>query len=688
MTTSLEAPAPRIEESNETLQKVATILIVDDEDLILKALDKTLSSPHRKILLASNGDQAVKLLHRHEVAVIICDQKMPDISGIEVLKEAIKIQKDAIRIILTGHADLDVVVDAINVGQAAQFILKPWDERALTQTVSACVDKYQLIQENRRLQDLTTKQHRELVRTHDHLTRELRLGARIHEVMLLGHPPNDVPGVELNATTSPSQEIDGDFIDFYRPLPDLFDVVLGDVMGKGIAAALVGTAVKNQLTRFAVPFNRLKVFDEHGVWRDDVFSPQEVIHKVHQELTPSLINLEYFVCLFYGRFDLPRATFSYVDCGSAKPLHYRASEKRVAELEGDNFPLGVTEEDTFRGQEISYGVDDIFVFYSDGVTEARSPAGELYGVDRLKDVVKNHTHQTATELLATIRNSVVDFVESSQFEDDITIITMRIRDTQCPEFAKQAAAKFSSELSQAKAVRDFVHRLCMHAPGDKERLSELLQLAIDEAFSNVVIHGYPTTRGHIVIKGELTKDGVLVELSDQGRVFDPSDVPDPSFAGDKPSGFGWYLIREIADKVIYAKKEAEQGWNHLKIYKQYITDEGNMDISHDTKEGVLVVTLEGEHLDAKETPFFKQKILDLLNNESTAQAVFDLHRLQFIDSSGLGAFLSILKILHGKGGDLKLAGMSRTIRTMFELVCMHKIFEIFNSPEEALRSFK
>ena len=113
-----------------------------------------------------------------------------------------------------------------------------------------------------------------------------------------------------------------------------------------------------------------------------------------------------------------------------------------------------------------------------------------------------------------------------------------------------------------------------------------------------------------------------------------------------------------------------------------------MELSHDNKDGVLVVTLEGEHLDAKETPFFKQKVVDLLDNESVSRAVFDLHRLQFIDSSGLGAFLSILKILHGKGGDLKLAGMNRTIRTMFELVCMHKIFEIFNSPEEALRSFK
>ena len=113
-----------------------------------------------------------------------------------------------------------------------------------------------------------------------------------------------------------------------------------------------------------------------------------------------------------------------------------------------------------------------------------------------------------------------------------------------------------------------------------------------------------------------------------------------------------------------------------------------MDLSHNTKADVLVVTLEGDHLDAKETPLFKQKVADLIEQEQVTKAVFDLHRLEFIDSSGLGAFLSILKNLHGKGGDLKQSGMNKTIRTMIELVCMHKIFEIFNSPDEALRSFE
>lgn len=677
-----------VEQIQSVLFVKTAVLIVDDDPLVLKALDKTLQDPHFEIILAKDGKEALALLHKQQFAVIICDQTMPDITGAEVLREAVQLQKHAIRILLTGSSDLNTVVQAINVGQASQFILKPWDEATLRQLVVGSVEKHVLLKENERLQELAADQHNQLSKAHENLTRELRLGARIHEVMLLGKVPDDIPGVSVAATTVPSRDIDGDFYDFFRPLSQLFDVAIGDVMGKGLPAALVGTAVKTQLTRFAVPFNRLQVFDKHGIWRDDVFSPQEIILRVQQEVAPALIDLEYFASLFYGRFDLKQATFSYVDCGSSKPLHYRSVPRHVEELAGDNFPIGVLPSETFSTYTTRFEKGDVFVFYSDGVTEARSPSGELFGVARLKHLLEVECRQSATQLLTTIKRAVVDFAQKENFDDDLTIIVVRIDNTLIPEFARQASAKFHSDLSQARAVRDFVQRLCLQAPGDRERLNQELQLAINEAFCNIVVHGHKRTRGEIILRGELGDEGVVLELSDQGTVFDPSAVVDPSFAGDRDCGFGWYIVKEIADRVIYARKESEKGWNHLKIFKKYHLDEGKMEISHDTKDGVLIVTLEGEHLDARETPFFKQKVVDLLENESVSKAVFDLHRLQFIDSSGLGAFLSILKALHSKGGDLKLSGMNRTIRTMFELVCMHKIFEIFNSPEEALRSFQ
>ncbi len=680
-------PGVLLDTDLETPRK-ANVLVIDDDALVLKALEKTLTDPRFELLSASSGAQALEVIRRIPLTVIICDQRLPDISGSEVLRHAIDLQKYAIRILLTGSGDLNDVVQAINIGQASQFILKPWDDTSLLQLVCSYIEKSRLLQENERLQRLTNEQNIALTKAHDNITRELKLGARIHEVMLLGHVPTDLPGLKVAASTAPSKEIDGDFYDFFRPLPQLFDVVIGDVMGKGIPAALVGTAMKTQLTRFAVPFNRLQVFDKHGIWRDDVYSPEEILTKVHQELAPPLIELEYFASLFYGRFDLKQATLTYVDCGSSKPLHYRTKLGYAEEIKGDNFPVGVLPEETFTAKMTRFEKGDVFVFYSDGATEARAPSGELFGVERLKNLLEKHHDCSPDQLLTIIKDAIIAFAGKAQFDDDLTVIIVHIENTLLTQFSKEMAAKFHCDLSQIRAVRDFVQRLCLQAPGDRERLNEELQLAINEAFCNIVSHGYRNSKGEIILRGELQDEGIVLELSDQGTVFDPSEVADPNFTGDRPNGFGWYIVKEIADKVIYARKESDKGWNHLKIYKKYRLEEGTMEISHDTRDGILIVTLEGEHLDARETPFFKQKVVDLLENESISRAIFDLHRLQFIDSSGLGAFLSILKSLHGKGGDLKLAGMNRTIRTMFELVCMHKIFEIFNSPEEALRSFQ
>lgn len=113
-----------------------------------------------------------------------------------------------------------------------------------------------------------------------------------------------------------------------------------------------------------------------------------------------------------------------------------------------------------------------------------------------------------------------------------------------------------------------------------------------------------------------------------------------------------------------------------------------MDLGHETLQDVLVITPHSATLDAKDAPDFKEKVINLIGQQTTHNVVLDLHQLNFIDSSGLGSFLSVLRTLHTQGGELKLARMNKPIRTMFELVSMHKIFEIFNSTEDAIRSFK
>ena len=111
-----------------------------------------------------------------------------------------------------------------------------------------------------------------------------------------------------------------------------------------------------------------------------------------------------------------------------------------------------------------------------------------------------------------------------------------------------------------------------------------------------------------------------------------------------------------------------------------------MDLMCEHINGVLVVALLGAQLDASTAAEFKSATAPVL--AAHTQVVFDLSRLEFVDSSGLGAFLACLRQLHAKGGDLKLCNVSPPVRALFELVRMHRLFDIFDTPEAAVRAFQ
>jgi anti-sigma B factor antagonist len=106
-----------------------------------------------------------------------------------------------------------------------------------------------------------------------------------------------------------------------------------------------------------------------------------------------------------------------------------------------------------------------------------------------------------------------------------------------------------------------------------------------------------------------------------------------------------------------------------------------MPVYTDRTGDVVVYTATFEHLDAGNTDEFKASVQSLLIDR--AKLVFDLGRITFVDSSGLGALLSCLREVKSRGGDLKLCGMTRQVRELFDLVRMHRVFEIFGSVEEA-----
>ena len=127
-----------------------TILAVDDEPANLRMLERLLRRRYR-VLTATSGEDALEILKREDVSLIITDQRMPGLSGIELLRESIRTNPDAMRIILTGYTDPDALIEAINTTRVYKFVSKPWDPVHLKQTIEDAVHQHQLAIEQKRL---------------------------------------------------------------------------------------------------------------------------------------------------------------------------------------------------------------------------------------------------------------------------------------------------------------------------------------------------------------------------------------------------------------------------------------------------------------------------------------------------------------------------------------------------------
>jgi len=149
------------------------ILIVDDEEHILSSLKRLFRKENYRILTAKSGEEGLRILDEQEVDLIISDLKMPTMNGVEFLTRAKEKNPDALRIMLTGHADLKSVIDAIDRGEVYRFLLKPWDDDELRMTIRQALDYYYLQKDNKLLVRTVKKQNeilKELEKEHPGIT--------------------------------------------------------------------------------------------------------------------------------------------------------------------------------------------------------------------------------------------------------------------------------------------------------------------------------------------------------------------------------------------------------------------------------------------------------------------------------------------------------------------------------------
>lgn len=182
----------------------AQILLVDDENNILTALRRLFFDEDYEVHVASTAEGAIEILEKQEVDLIIADYRMPGMNGTEFFKRARQKQPDAIRIILSGYADVQALTDAINEGNIYKYVFKPWDEQDFKNTVRQALEQRALIMENKRLTEEVKAKNQQLEeynlqleRTVEERTRELQFQNKVLQISqeVLGRLPFGVIGV-------------------------------------------------------------------------------------------------------------------------------------------------------------------------------------------------------------------------------------------------------------------------------------------------------------------------------------------------------------------------------------------------------------------------------------------------------------------------------------------------------------
>ena len=390
--------------------------------------------------------------------------------------------------------------------------------------------------------------------------REAKMGFRIQQMLLLTQPPTDVPGLQVAALTIPSQRIDGDFYDFFKHENQCLDVIVADVMGKGIPAALVAAATKSN---FLEALCHLTAMSRSG----QLPEPKEIVTLAHADMVRQLIDLESFVTLSYARFDLSRRQLDLVDCGHTGMMVVRARTGACEILHGNNLPLGIREGEIFDQIAVPFEPGDLFLFYSDGITEMRNPAGELFGADRLSECVRINRELEPEALVDAIRKAAVAFAQSDRLNDDLTCVAVRVGDAQRP--LARSELEIRSDLKDLRRAREFVRDFCRMVPERDFSIEDDvadLELAVNEAASNIMKHAYHGRADQrIQLEADAFPGRVSIRLHHLGDSFDPAAVPPPALDGSRESGFGIYLITKSVDEVRYSRDE--RGRNCITLVK-------------------------------------------------------------------------------------------------------------------------
>jgi phosphoserine phosphatase RsbU/P len=367
------------------------VLVIDDDHDIHRLLRVRLEARGYDVTSASSGEEGIARLRETHPDLVFLDVAMSGMTGIDVLDYIRSQRLDVAVILTTAYSSEQVAIAALRHG-ADDYLRKPFDRGEFQAALDRTLARLRMSRQIRTLsRELETKQQQ--------LTQELARAAAVQSDLLPGeHPP--VAGFEIGARCLPAQAVGGDFYDWQQlPLGRLC-LTVGDVMGKGMPAALLMATVRAVIRA---------MISQHGA--------ADAVQHTAASLDDDLARSGSFVTLFHAQLDVTTGELRYVDAGHGQVFLRRASGE-VERLEPWGLPLGVLSEERYREGVATLAAGDVLVIYSDGLTAARP--------DLFTDPAAVAAQISGADSAAATAQSLVDLATGAgQLPDDLTVVVVR-----------------------------------------------------------------------------------------------------------------------------------------------------------------------------------------------------------------------------------------------------------------------
>jgi sigma-B regulation protein RsbU (phosphoserine phosphatase) len=374
------------------------LLIADDQQDIRDALRLALREENFLVEVAGSPAAVLEAIRkqRFDAALLDLNYARDTTSGgegIELLEQVRQIDEQLPIVVMTAWGSVELAVEAMQRG-AGDFVQKPWDNTTLRRILRTQMARGAA----RRAVASRALAHE---RNHEREWAE----AQSAQQALLPRALPALPGMELAAVCRPAMELAGDYYDIRAMSGGRVLLCIGDVAGKGTAAALVMANLQAVVKALA----------------DEDLGPLELCRRVNRVLCGNCEEGR-FVTFFCGVLDTNDRTLRYVNAGHNPPIVARPNGSMLRL--GDGGPvLGEFPDWSAAQGEIQLGVGDRIVLYTDGITEAANTAGEEYGAERLSALACAYRHESATELHARVMADAIRFAGGA-FSDDATLLVM------------------------------------------------------------------------------------------------------------------------------------------------------------------------------------------------------------------------------------------------------------------------